>query len=247
MILGKGAFGCVYLGMNDIGKLVAIKELSVSLQVEHQEEMLKEIRLLSTFRHDNIVAYLGSAVVSKSLLIVMEYVSCGSLAFILSHFGKLPSSSVSQYSRHILRGLIYLHSHDVVHRDIKPANLLLDESGRCKLTDFGTADRFTTMKTDIKGTPMYMSPEALQGKTVKASDIWSFGLTIMELLTGSTPWDTGGCPNPFYIMNMIIATDVLPDFSHLPAVADGFIRSCVTRDPLKRPTAEQLVENPFLL
>eukprot|EP01012_Entosiphon_sulcatum_P014676 TRINITY_DN19687_c0_g1_i1.p1 TRINITY_DN19687_c0_g1~~TRINITY_DN19687_c0_g1_i1.p1 ORF type:complete len:1160 (+),score=119.44 TRINITY_DN19687_c0_g1_i1:78-3557(+) len=247
ILLGRGAFGSVFLGMSDSGTLAAIKCMSVSISVKQQEELLNEVRLLSTFQHDNIVAYLGSAVVGHNLLVIMQYISCGTLAYIVRHFGKLEPASVVQYSRHILRGLAYLHSHDVVHRDIKPPNVLLDESGRCKLTDFGTADRFNAMGT-VKGTPMYMAPESLMARACKASDIWSFGLTVLELLTGSLPWNFPGATNPHFLINLILSPDTQPQIpSWLPIPAQQFILQCVQRDEASRPSADQLLEHAFLL
>eukprot|EP01004_Peranema_trichophorum_P003442 NODE_242_length_3166_cov_37.850477_g196_i1.p1 GENE.NODE_242_length_3166_cov_37.850477_g196_i1~~NODE_242_length_3166_cov_37.850477_g196_i1.p1 ORF type:complete len:935 (+),score=137.66 NODE_242_length_3166_cov_37.850477_g196_i1:68-2806(+) len=201
--LGEGAFGSVYLGMSQLGQLVAVKKMKANVDPKLQEEMLNEIRLLVKFRNDNIVSYLGSAVVSRCLIVILEYVSGGSLAYILEHFGPLPPSSVSQYSRHILRGLNYLHSNGVVHRDVKPANLLLDESGRCKLADFGTADHLNNIKKSVKGTPMYMAPEALKGcEYLPSSDIWSFGLTTLQLLTARLPWSIIN-RNENYLINKI--------------------------------------------
>eukprot|EP01012_Entosiphon_sulcatum_P038013 TRINITY_DN4904_c0_g2_i1.p1 TRINITY_DN4904_c0_g2~~TRINITY_DN4904_c0_g2_i1.p1 ORF type:complete len:1227 (+),score=159.88 TRINITY_DN4904_c0_g2_i1:225-3905(+) len=250
VVLGQGGYGRVRLGMSESGMLVAIKQVAVQSQSPTlREEMLNEIRLLSTFRHDNIVAYLGSAVLGRNLMIVMEYVPCGSLCFILRHFGKLAPRSVAHYTRHIVRGLAYLHSRNIVHRDIKPGNLLLDASGRCKLTDFGTSDYFTEIRpNDVRGTPMYVAPEALAKNVSKASDIWSLGLTVLELLTGRLPWETGNNNNPHYLLNLIASPDKLPTIPpELPAHAKTFILSCLERDTEQRPTTQKLLDHPFLL
>eukprot|EP00760_Papus_ankaliazontas_P028642 PhM_4_TR3824/c0_g1_i1/m.43833/K17533/MAP3K19, YSK4; mitogen-activated protein kinase kinase kinase 19 len=161
-VLGKGATSEVRLGMSSDGALVALKccfipEKKVlrgadrlrrqsGAQVDEIEMVIDEVNMLSTFRHDNIVAYLGAAVIARELVIVTEFVSGGSLASTLETFGKIPVVSLKRYIRDILHGLAYLHSNEIAHRDVKPHNVLLMIDGQCKITDFGASARMFSNK-----------------------------------------------------------------------------------------------------
>ena len=118
----------------------------------------------------------------------MEYIACGSLETIVNTFGNIPEGTAVHYVRDIVRGLSYLHSHDVVHLDVKPANVLLDQQGRCKLADFGTAVALSDlMQSEVMGTPVYMAPERVTGDTSALSDIWSLGITLAEVPPSPPP------------------------------------------------------------
>eukprot|EP00667_Euglena_gracilis_P001475 EG_transcript_1474 len=187
-LLGAGAFGDVYLAMSEAGMPVAVKRVKLGSNVA--ANLPQEIKLLSKYRHANIVAYLGSGLVQSTIpqvLIVMEYVACGSLESLLKKFGKFQESSVQRYTRDIVRGLSYLHNNGVLHRDVKPANVLVEHTGACKLADFGTAAMLQHNEShgaDLVGTPQYMAPEVLEGDVSSAGDIWAVGVTCLQLLTG---------------------------------------------------------------
>ena len=168
-VLGRGATSEVYLGMHDDGSLVALKSIKIPERptsptgrrarnkVDEMEAVLREINVMSTLRHDHIVAYLGPGVVGDRLIIVTEYVSGGSLHGTLEAFQRIPIHSLKRYLGDILRGLEYLHSNGIVHRDIKPHNVLLMIDGQCKLTDFGTAAELSKItNTDVTGTPLLL-------------------------------------------------------------------------------------------
>jgi mitogen-activated protein kinase kinase kinase 19 len=223
---------------------------SASIKDEVLNNVLDEIRLLSMLSHDNIVGYLGSCVIDMTMMIVMEYVAGGSMAYILEKFGKISPSSTAHYCRHILRGLQYLHSHDVVHLDVKPGNVLVGDHGRCKLVDFGTASMYntSTKASTVRGTPLYMAPEAIRGQATKTSDIWSFGMTVLELLTGKEGWPVTPDMNPFFLMELIAHPSnapIVPD--PVPQPARRFVLRSTDRNPGSRPTAQQLLDDAFLL
>merc|ERR1712070_637479 len=95
---------------------------------------------MTQLRHDNIVQYLGCAVVETFVLIVMEYIPGGSLQGVMSQFGKeLPQTSIQRFTRDVVEGLCYIHKNKVVHRDLEPANVLITHEGQCKLSDFGAS------------------------------------------------------------------------------------------------------------
>ena len=199
-VLGRGAFGTVYLGFNlDNGELMAVKKLDTTdMSTADLNDTEKELTLLSSsagtarLMHQNIVRYLGMERTADSLCIFLEYVSGGSLKDLIKKFGVLPESVLRTYTRQILLGLHYLHKHGVAHRDIKGANLLITNEGVIKLADFGasklmkgaiTGQSILTMSNNdndngasmesgsgLKGTPCWMAPEVIKGECKSVKD-----------------------------------------------------------------------------
>eukprot|EP00759_Apiculatamorpha_spiralis_P037849 PhF_6_TR37498/c0_g1_i3/m.55360 len=270
-VLGTGATATVWLGMQEDGGLVALKELTIppeeaavpetrsrrpqKKKKDELEELVKEVSLMVSLRHENIVAFLGCAVVEAKFVIITEYVSGGSLHGVLTSFGSLPFSSLQRYLRDILHGLQYLHEQNIVHRDIKPHNVLLMIDGQCKLTDFGAAAEINSLvsSTTITGTPTYMSKEACKGTVSKTSDIWALGIMTCELLTGRLPFPEELMTNfiPARFIYMMSTSDKplyqIPDASEIGRNAHDFISGCLNMDPEQRPTCEQLLTHAFLL
>ncbi|KAJ1950728.1 Protein kinase of the Mitotic Exit Network [Linderina macrospora] len=191
-LLGRGSAGTVYRGLNwRTGEVVAVKQFHIDgfASTSDAEGALKEIDMLKSLRHPNIVKYVGYEQSENELSIVLEYCEGGSLQHLLRKFGKLPENLVGVYVAQILEGLIYLHDNAVVHRDIKPGNLLTTKEGKVKLADFGVA-RFHNGNATVVGSPYWIAPEVIQlnGATA-ASDIWSLGCTIIQLVDGKAPYE----------------------------------------------------------
>lgn len=196
-LLGRGASGSVYRALNFItGETVAIKSISLlSLAPSSLPDIMSEIDLLKNLNHANIVKYKGFVQDKESLHIILEYCENGSLQTILKKFGKFPESLVAVYISQVLEGLIYLHEQGVIHRDIKGANILTNKDGSVKLADFGVSSRTTappnlTAQNDneVVGSPYWMAPEVIeQSGASTASDIWSVGCVVVELLEGKPP------------------------------------------------------------
>ena len=234
--------------------VVVVEPNQISLRSTHDvlQDVLQEVSLLSNLRDENIVGYVGSAVVRGVLIIIMEYVPGGSLASLLKGFTSLEVGPAQRYVRDIVRGLSFLHRSDVIHQDIKPGNVLLMTDGQCKLADFGESAKLEQLRASdnkLQGTPMYMAPEQCIGKVCKASDVWSVGVLTYQLLTGKLPYETSLLQlKAHYFIAMFGNETFMPQLTlPLPPTAKSFCEAILQRDPTKRPTADELLRHPFLL
>jgi serine/threonine-protein kinase len=192
--LGSGGFGTVYLAEDTwIDKKVAIK-------VPHKQnldfgELVKEPRLLASMSHPNIVTVLTAERQDDVFFIVMEYVQGETLEHLIFRDGPLELTRALDFSCQMCNAVDHAHTAGVLHRDLRPGNMLIAETGILKVTDFGTS-RFLEIAahgTTVIGSPPYMAPEQFHGKAVFASDVYSVGVTMYQMLTGSLPYDT---PSP---------------------------------------------------
>ncbi len=192
--IGSGGFGTVYLAEDTwIDKKVALK-------VPHKQgvdfgELLREPRLLATLSHPNIVAILTAEKQENVFFIVMEFVPGETLESIIARDGALDLARALDYTCQIANAVDHAHKHGVLHRDLRPSNVLVGDRGLLKVADFGTS-RFLEIAahgTTVIGSPPYMAPEQFQGKAVFASDLYSLGVTMYQILTGVLPYDT---PSP---------------------------------------------------
>ncbi|KAJ1411802.1 Protein kinase domain [Sesbania bispinosa] len=252
-LLGRGTFGHVYLGFNrESGEMCAMKEVTLfsddAKSRECAQQLGQEIALLSRLRHPNIVQYYGSEEVDDKLYIYLEYVSGGSIYKLVQEYGQLGEIAIRNYTRQILSGLAYLHAKNTVHRDIKGANILVDPNGRIKLADFGMAKHISgeSCPFSFKGSPYWMAPEVIKNSNGcnLAVDIWSLGCTVLEMATTKPPWSQyEGVAALFKIGN----SKELPTIpAHLSEEGKDFVRLCLQRNPLNRPSAGQLLEHPFV-
>jgi serine/threonine-protein kinase len=198
--LGSGGFGTVFLAKDTwIDKKVAIK-------VPHRQggddgEMLQEPRLLAALDHPNIVGILTAERVDGVFFIVMEYVKGESLEAILDREKSFDVARAIAHTAQILKGVEHAHHAQILHRDLRPANVLVSESGIVKVADFGTSRLLErSHATTVIGSPPYMAPEQFQGRAVLASDIYSVGVMLYQMLTGSLPYFS---PNPAQIEKMV--------------------------------------------
>ncbi|KAI9696937.1 MAG: hypothetical protein M1836_004898 [Candelina mexicana] len=246
--LGKGAFGSVYRALNwGTGETVAVKQVKLAdLPKSELRVIMLEIDLLKNLNHPNIVKYHGFVKSAESLYIILEYCENGSLHSICKNFGKFPENLVGLYMSQVLHGLLYLHDQGVIHRDIKGANILTTKEGLVKLADFGVATRTTGLhESSVVGTPYWMAPEVIElsGATT-ASDIWSLGCTVIELLDGKPPYHN---LQPMPALFRIVNDDhpPLPEGAS-PAVRD-FMMQCFQKDPNLRVSARKLLKHPWIV
>src|SRR6476661_867502 len=189
--IGSGGFGTVYLADDTwINKKVALK-------VPHKQgvdfgELLREARLLAALDHPNIVRIVTAEKQENVFFIVMDFVPGETLEDVISREGALDVALALDYTCQISNAVDHAHRQGVLHRDLRPSNVLVADSGMLKVADFGTS-RFLEIAahgTTVIGSPPYMAPEQFHGKAVFASDIYSLGVTMYQMLTGTLPYDT---------------------------------------------------------
>jgi serine/threonine-protein kinase len=198
--LGKGAMGTVYLARDPrINRVVALK--AIPLAEEFEEKNLAEVKarffreaeLAGRLKHPSIVTVHDAGEDGGLAYIAMEFVQGQVLSQFTASERLLPAAQVLEIGAQIADALDYAHRHDIVHRDIKPGNILFNrDTGETHITDFGIArltDSTATRTGVVLGTPSFMSPEQLEGRTVKGpSDLFSLGVTLFQLLSGQLPF-----------------------------------------------------------
>ncbi|GMP56500.1 hypothetical protein CsSME_00020961 [Camellia sinensis var. sinensis] len=258
-LIGCGAFGRVYMGMNlDSGELIAVKQVSIAANnaskektQAHIRELEEEVKLLKNLSHPNIVRYLGTAREEESLNILLEFVPGGSISSLLGKFGSFPESVIRMYTKQLLLGLEYLHKNGIMHRDIKGANILVDNKGCIKLADFGASKKVVELATitgakSMKGTPYWMAPEViLQTGHSFSADIWSVGCTVIEMATGKPPWSQQ-YQEVAALFHIGTTKSHPPIPEHLSLEAKDFLLKCLLKEPNLRSAASDLLQHPFV-
>ncbi len=242
--LGSGGFGTVFLAKDIwIDKKVAIK-------VPHRQsgdfdDLLQEPRLLAALDHQNIVGIVTAERVEGTFFIVMDYVKGESLEAVLDREKSLDVPRALNYAVQILRGVEHAHEAQILHRDLRPANVLMSESGVLKVADFGTS-RFLEKShaTTVIGSPPYMAPEQFQGRAVLASDIYSVGVILYQMLTGALPYFSA---NPAQIERMVAQGRCTPPKiknSQIPReISDIVMKALAPEVPARYQHASELLED----
>jgi len=239
-------------------KVYAVKflEKQVKGQPIPRSSLEKEVELLKSLSHPNIVQLYESIESKETFYLVMELVKGSDLFDITDILGTLRSSSVATLLAQLLSALSYLHSRGIVHHDIKPENLIIDyKNNTLKLTDFGSA-KIVNTKTDegaVAGTLNYMAPEVLlnmrggRHSCDRSVDVWSIGIITYLMISGLHPFDC--LKNSQNIINRIISGKFdfpSAQWEKVSKDCKDFIKRCLVVDPKKRATVAELLKHPFI-
>ncbi|XP_057478431.1 serine/threonine-protein kinase BLUS1-like isoform X2 [Actinidia eriantha] len=255
--IGYGASATVsraiYLPFNEV---VAVKCLDLDRCNSNLDDIRREAQTMSLIDHPNVITAHCSFVVDRNLWVVMPFMDEGSCLHLMkiAYPDGFEESAIGSILKETLKALEYLHQHGHIHRDVKAGNILLDSKGVVKLADFGVSacmfdkgDRQRSRNTFV-GTPCWMAPEVLQtgsGYDFKA-DIWSFGITALELAHGHAPFSKYP-PMKVLLMTIQNAPPGL-DYDRDKKFSKSFkemVAICLVKDQTKRPTAEKLLKHSF--
>ncbi|CAO3668276.1 unnamed protein product [Umbelopsis ramanniana] len=255
--IGYGSSAVVYSAIyKPLNKRIAIKIIDLDLFERNQiDELRRETALMALSKHPNVLRVYGSFVNGSKLYIVTPYLSGGSCLDIMKTAfpDGFDEVSIATVLKQALEGLIYLHKNGHIHRDVKAGNLLMDDDGSVLLADFGVSSSLVEngesgLRKTFVGTPCWMAPEVMEqaGYDYKA-DIWSFGITAIELATGHAPF--AKFP-PMKVLMMTLSNDP-PTLIREHAKRKyskqfkEMIDLCLNKDPAKRPSAEKLLQHSF--
>ncbi len=240
-ILGKGGMGEVYKAQDlKLDQTVALKFLPENLATNKEalKRFVGEVRTARQVSHENVCSVFDISDIEGRHFLSMEFVDGDDLSQLLRRIGRLPTDKAIEISRQICMGLNAIHKLGILHRDLKPANIIIDSSGKARITDFGIAG----FEEDVQGaesrvgTPAYMSPEQRSGKEVtQKSDIYSLGLLLYEIFTGKQAVDSKTLDKQITSHNTKSLNKSTEFQEQLDPTVEKLIERCIEDDPDKRP------------
>ncbi|CAI2725732.1 unnamed protein product [Schistosoma spindalis] len=274
--IGQGATSTVFEalcpsnGKKCAIKIINLEKCSTSASLE---EINREIKSMKNMKNENIVAYYASFVAQTELCIIMDLCQRGSLLDVIKYtqnkrditYGVFDENTIATILRDVLRGLAYIHENGLVHRDLKCGNLLVKDDGVIQIADFGVAGFLATQpltatgSVDLRrytfvGTPCWMAPEVMQqarGYNQKA-DIWSLGITTIEMATGQAPYAKFA---PMKVLMLTLQNDS-PDIDSVATVNNQYLnyghkfrkftKACLMKDPGQRLSARELLSHTYI-
>ena len=252
-VLGRGAFGKVNLACHKVTEhLVAIKALDkkvLSNEKEQKRRVMQEMAILKQSGHENVVRLYDSFETNKHICFVMELCQGGDILSYVRKRRKLKEDNAKYLFKQLLSGLKYIHTQKfVVHRDIKLDNILLDQSGRIKICDFGVSKQVKSEKermTEQCGTPAYIAPEIISEQGYKGfkSDMWSAGVCLYVMLVGTVPFRAGSMKE---LHKMIMKGKYDFQGETVSAQAKDLLSKLMCGNVKKRFSAEEALKHPWL-
>ncbi|XP_065187043.1 dual specificity mitogen-activated protein kinase kinase 1-like [Sycon ciliatum] len=277
--LGSGSGGeVVKVRFRPTGMIMARKLIHLEVKQSVRKQIVLELQVLTKCNSPFIVGYYGSFYAEGEINICMEHMDGGSLDQIMKRAGRIPEDILGKITCNVLDGLVYLRDiHSIMHRDIKPSNILINSKGEIKLCDFGVSGQLVgSVAITFVGTRSYMSPERLEGVAYTVqSDIWSLGLSLVELALGVFPIpkpsperisqalqapaagsdgatalafnDAEPCMAIFELLEYIInaAPPTLPSPYFSPEII-SLVNSCMMKEPKERPSLQELKQHKFV-
>lgn len=247
--LGSGSFSAVVLCRHFQTKAYqACKVVSRRLLVEEHifERFEQEVRVLQSFKHPNIVHVEQIVFTEENIYLVMEYCAKGELFKYIVDSGPINEKECRRLFRQIAEALAFVHDRNIAHRDLKPENILLDKDLNAKLADFGLCHVASPQQLLLTpcGSPFYAPPEIISNVEYdgKKADIWSLGVVLYTMVTGSLPWTE---TNQTQLFLQIQKADIVIPPRLNPALRN-LLDAMIQRDPARRPTCKEVLESVWV-
>ncbi|KAK0534676.1 MAP kinase kinase Wis1 [Tilletia horrida] len=255
--LGKGNYGTVRRVKHRVTNVeMAMKEIRLELDDSKLNAIIMELDILHRATAPQIVEFYGAFFIESCVYYTMEYMDAGSLDKLYDGRGSVPEDVLARITSSMVKGLRFLKDElQIMHRDVKPTNVLVNRKGQVKLCDFGVSGQLekSLAKTNI-GCQSYMAPERIQGESqfklgtyTVASDVWSLGLSMVEITIGTYPYPPETYANVFAQLQAIVHGDppqLPPDL--YSETARDFVGRCLEKVPSRRATYAEMLEHPFL-
>lgn len=250
--LGAGNGGTVSQVMHITTKtLMAKKIIHIDANPSVRKQILRELQILHDCNSKYIVSFYGAFMSDADISMCMEYMDVGSLDNIYKKNGPVPLEIVGKITLAVLEGLNYLYeNHRIIHRDVKPSNILVNSKGQIKICDFGVSGQLINSIADtFVGTSNYMSPERIQGASYSVrSDVWSVGITLMELAMGRFPFPPDGSQLTVLELLQHIVNEPAPRLptGEFPEDFDDFVQQCLIKVVSERPSPNELLKHSYV-